>query len=139
MNKTTENISRLDFLKKLGFGGSALMAVYLSSCVNESVNPSGGGNSIDLGDPANAALLEAGGYVIVGNIVVANIGNGAYAAVTRICSHEGQKRVVYQNGEFYCPAHGARYNTSGKGLNSTGSRGLTTYTVTKSGNTLTIA
>ncbi|UBM59178.1 Rieske (2Fe-2S) protein [Marinilongibacter aquaticus] len=142
MRKTSENISRLQFLRNLGFGGSALMAVYLSSCVNETVNPasspSGQSTTVDLSDSANAALLQDGGYIILGNIVVANIGNGKFAAVTRICSHEGEKRVIYRNGEFYCTAHGARYDTSGNGLNGNGSRGLIAYTVTEEGNVLTI-
>jgi cytochrome b6-f complex iron-sulfur subunit len=142
MSKLSSNISRMEFLKKLGFGGSALMAVYLSACVNETVVPEGGtsaANTLDLTSAANAKLLNSGGYVITGNIVVANIGNGQYAAVTRICSHEGQKQVIYQNGEFYCTAHGAQFDTNGKGLNSNGKKGLTTYKVTKSGNILSIA
>lgn len=116
------------------------MAIYLSACVNETVNPATNGtNTIDLNDAANAALLQSGGYVLFGNIIVANIGNGKFAAVTRICSHEGQKKVIYKNGEFYCPSHGARYGTNGQGLNSTGNRGLTTYTVVQNGNILTIS
>ncbi|WP_055143628.1 Rieske (2Fe-2S) protein [Jiulongibacter sediminis] len=139
MEKSAENISRLQFLKSLGLGGSALMAVYLSSCVNEIVGPSGATNTLDLNDAANAGLLSDGGYVILGNIVVANIGGGQYAAVTRICSHEGQKKVVYRNGEFYCSAHGARFSNTGSGLNSTGSKGLTTYDVSQNGSVLTIS
>lgn len=139
MGKSKESISRLQFLKSIGFGGSALMAVYLSSCVNESINPSAGANSLDLNDAANSKLLENGGFVIIGNIVVANVGGGQYAAVTRICSHEGQKKIQYQNGEFYCSAHGARFSKSGEGLNSAGKKGLTTYTVTQNGSVLTIS
>lgn len=136
-----EKLSRHSFLKSIGLGGSALMAVYLSSCVNESVNPnnnSGAGFTLDLTAAANSALLTTGGYVVANNIVIANVGNGSYAAVTRTCSHEGQKQVIYTNGEFFCTAHGARFNTTGQGLNGNGSRGLTTYSVTVSGNILTI-
>ena len=139
--KYQEKLSRHAFLRSLGFGGSALMAVYLSSCVNESVNPGNSNGSrftLDLTAAANSALLNAGGYVISNNIVVANVGNGSYAAVTRTCSHEGQKQVIFNNGEFLCTAHGARFSTTGQGLNGNGSRGLTTYPVSVAGNILTI-
>ena len=64
---------------------------------------------------------------------------GTYVAATVVCSHEGQRQVTFTNAnEFYCTAHGARYDPSGKGLNAEGSRGLKTYTVTQSGNTLRI-
>ncbi len=135
-----EKLSRHAFLKSLGLGGAALMAVYMSSCVNETgVNPSGNGAlTIDLTLAENAVLAKTGGYIIQNNIVIANIGNGNYAAVTRTCSHEGQKQVIYQNGEFYCPVHGARYSTSGKGLNSTGNKGIASYSVALNGNILTV-
>ena len=138
MSNQSNNISRLSFLKQLGFGGSALMAVYMSSCVNESVNPSIGGNTLDLNQSSNSSLLNVGGYVITGNIVVANLGGGKYAAVTKVCSHEGQQRVIYQNGEFYCTAHGARFDANGNGLNANGSKGLTTYAVSLNCSVLTI-
>lgn len=139
------SINRNEFLKSLGLKGAALLAVYcagqsLSSCTTNDVTPTPLANAItvDLTSAANAALLKVGGYVVTNNVVVANTAKG-YVAVTVVCSHEGQKKVLLRNDEFYCTAHGARYDLSGKGLNSEGSRGLTTYTVTKSGNLLTIA
>lgn len=137
-----DNISRHQFLRKLGLGGAALMAVYcagtgLSSCTNEPIGPSNTSFTIDLNDAANSALAKSGGYIIKNSVVIANTGNG-YVAVTQICSHEGQRQIIFQNGEFYCTAHGARYNTSGKGLNANGNRGLTVYPISVSGNILTI-
>ncbi|GAB3890153.1 hypothetical protein GCM10028803_00660 [Larkinella knui] len=93
--------------------------------------------TVDLTSPTNSALKTVGGYIVTSNIVVANTAKG-YVAVTVVCSHEGQKKVQLRNGEFYCPEHGARYDLTGKGLNSEGRRGLTVYTVTQSGNVLTI-
>lgn len=140
-----EKISRHQFLKSMGLGGSALVAVYcastaLSSCTNESgaVIPAGG-LTLDLTSSANAALKITGGFVVQNSIVIANIGGGKYVAVTQVCSHEGKKQVIYQNSEFYCTAHGARFDTAGKGLNANGKGGLKTYTVSVSGNTLTLS
>lgn len=137
-----EKISRHQFLKKLGLSGASLMAVYcasstLASCTNESSIAPSGKLTLDLTDAANSALTKSGGFLVKNSIVVANI-NGKYVAVTQVCSHEGKKQVTFQNGEFFCTAHGARFDTSGKGLNANGRGGLTVYTTTLSGNTLTI-
>lgn len=144
-----EKMNRMEFLKSLGLKGAALFAVYcaasgLSSCVNESMdptNPTGGtGNELllDLNSAAYTKLNTVGNYVVVSGIVIARVSATAFAAVTQVCSHEGRRQVVFNAGEFYCAAHGARFDTSGKGLNSTGSRGLKTYACLLEGTTLKV-
>lgn len=142
----TDSLSRHQFLRQLGFQGASLFAVYcagqsLTSCSKGAgITPSPLASSItvDLASTANAALKTVGGYIVTSNVVVANTTQG-YVAVTVVCSHEGEKRVQLRNNEFYCSAHGARYDLAGKGLNSEGSRGLTVYTITQSGTILTIS
>lgn len=144
-----EKMNRLEFLKSLGLKGASLFAVYcaasgLSSCVNESMDPTNPtgvtGNELvlDLNSAAYSKLNTVGNYVIVSGIVIARVSATAFAAVTQVCSHEGQRKVVFNAGEFYCPAHGARFDIAGKGLNSTGSRGLKTYATTLDGTTLKV-
>jgi cytochrome b6-f complex iron-sulfur subunit len=144
-----EKMNRMEFLKSLGLKGASLFAVYcaasgLSSCVNESMDPTtttgGTGNelTLDLTSATYSKLNTTGNYVIVSGIVIARVSATAFAAVTQVCSHEGKRQVVFNAGEFYCPAHGARFHTSGKGLNSTGSRGLKTYVTTLDGTTLKV-
>lgn len=139
----------MEFLKSLGLKGASLFAVYcaasgLSSCVNESMDPTtttgGTGNelTLDLTSATYSKLNTTGNYVIVSGIVIARVSATAFAAVTQVCSHEGKRQVVFNAGEFYCPAHGARFDTAGKGLNSTGSRGLKTYATALQGNILTV-
>jgi len=139
----------MEFLKSLGLKGASLFAVYcaassLTSCVNESMDPnltSGGtGNELllDLSSSAYSKLNTVGNYVIVSGIVIAKVSATAFAAVTQVCSHEGKRQVVFNAGEFYCSAHGARFDTAGKGLNSTGSRGLKTYVTTLEGTILKV-
>jgi nitrite reductase/ring-hydroxylating ferredoxin subunit len=94
--------------------------------------------TLDLTLSANAALLKVGGYIRQSNIVVALVAANTYAAVTQTCSHEGQKQVIYQSGEFYCQSHGARFTTAGVGLNSNGRGGLTVYKTSLVGNILHI-
>ena len=142
-------MNRMEFLKSLGLKGASLFAVYcaasgLSSCVNESMdptNPTGGtGNELllDLNATAYTKLNTVGNYVVVSGIVIARVSTTAFAAVTQACSHEGKRQVVFNSGEFYCPAHGARFDTAGKGLNSTGSKGLKTYVTSLEGTTLKV-
>jgi len=144
-----EKMNRMEFLKSLGLKGASLFAVYcaassLTSCVNESMDPnltSGGtGNELllDLSSSAYSKLNTVGNYVIVSGIVIAKVSATAFAAVTQVCSHEGKRQVVFNAGEFYCSAHGARFDTAGKGLNSTGSRGLKTYVTTLEGTILKV-
>jgi cytochrome b6-f complex iron-sulfur subunit len=142
-----EKMNRNNFLKNLGFKGTALLAVYcagssLTSCVNDgqAVAPQVQGDlTVDLSVASNKALNTVGGYVVVSQTVIARTGATTFAAVTQVCSHEGQTQVSYVNGEFYCSAHGARFSTSGKGLNSNGSRGIASYQTQLNGTILTVA
>jgi cytochrome b6-f complex iron-sulfur subunit len=145
-----EKMNRMEFLKSLGLKGASLFAVYcaasgLSSCVNESMDPTNPtgvtGNELilDLNSAAYSKLNTVGNYVVVSGIVIARVNTSTFAAVTQVCSHEGRRQVVFNAGEFYCAAHGARFDTAGKGLNSTGSRGLKTYATTLDGTTLKVA
>lgn len=141
-----EKMKRNDFLKNLGFKGVALLAVYcagstLASCTSDgqTVTPQVQGDlTLDLSAASNNALNTVGGFVIVSQTVIARTGATTFAAVTQVCSHEGRVQVTYTNGEFYCSAHGARFSTSGKGLNSDGSRGLTSYQTQLNGTILTV-
>ena len=144
-----EKMNRMEFLKSLGLKGASLFAVYcaasgLSSCVNESMDPTNPtgvtGNELilDLTSAAYTKLNTVGNYVVVSGIVIARVSATVFAAVTQVCSHEGRKQVVFNAGEFYCAAHGARFDTAGKGLNSTGSRGLKTYVTLLEGTTLKV-
>ncbi|MDB5241728.1 MAG: Rieske (2Fe-2S) protein [Spirosoma sp.] len=122
------------------------MAVYcagqsLTACSqNEAITPAPLGSpfTVDMNTSANAALLKQGGYIVQNNVVIANTSKG-YVAVTVVCSHEGQRKVTLRSDEFYCPQHGARYDLSGKGLNSEGRNGVMVYSVTQSGNVLTVS
>lgn len=144
-----EKMNRMEFLKSLGLKGASLLAVYcaastLSSCVNESMDPTsstgtGGELVLDLSMADYASLNTVGNYVIVSSIVIARVSTAAFAAVTQVCSHQGQKRVVFNAGEFFCAVHGARFDTAGKGLNTNGSRGLKTYTTALQGTILKVS
>jgi len=140
-----DKIKRNEFLKELGFKGSALFALYCTgvSCLPADVNPLVGDAantslSVDLSDNLNSNLLKNGGYIIRNGIVVAN-NNGSYIAATQICSHENKRAIIFRNNEWYCPEHGARFSQAGQGLNKDGSKGIKVYSIGQEGNTLNIA
>ena len=135
-----EKIKRNEFLKKLGFSGAALFALYtLDSCQNESnVAPLAGDITVDLADASNAQLKTNGGYVIKNGVVIARVNATTYIAATLTCSHEGKTQITFRNNEWYCTAHGARFDQTGKGLNTEGKKGLKIYQTTLLNSTLTV-
>ncbi|MEY2792108.1 MAG: hypothetical protein RJA76_100 [Bacteroidota bacterium] len=140
-----DKLNRNEFLKSLGFKGGALIALYcagqgLSSCSSDSntVVPASVDLTIDLSNGSYAALANSGGYVVVSNVVVANVGGGNYVAASITCPHENKNAIRFQSGAFYCPEHGASFNTTGTPTNGITSRTLKIYTVTKNGTVLTI-
>ncbi|MFN3381074.1 MAG: Rieske (2Fe-2S) protein [Runella zeae] len=160
-------MNRYEFLKSMGFRGGALMAL-LTSCIREedtyvealTISPSSSTTpvettppttgttdlstiknplvTIDLTASANAALKTVGGYLIKSGIVIAQASAGVYVAATQTCSHEPKKRVIFNKTEFYCTDHGARFDLTGKGLNSFGSKGIAVYKVATDGKTLVV-
>ncbi|MDF7816959.1 Rieske 2Fe-2S domain-containing protein [Runella sp. MFBS21] len=160
-------MNRYEFLKSMGFRGGALMAL-LTSCIREedtyvealTISPSSNTTpvettppttgttdlstiknplvTIDLTASANAALKTVGGYLVKSGIVIAQASAGVYVAATQTCSHEPKKRVIFNKTEFYCTDHGARFDLTGKGLNSFGSKGIAVYKVATDGKTLVV-
>ncbi|WP_229600040.1 Rieske 2Fe-2S domain-containing protein [Runella sp. SP2] len=94
--------------------------------------------TIDLTATANAALKTVGGYLVKSGIVVAQSSAGVYVAATQTCTHEPKKKIIFNKTEYYCTDHGARFDLTGKGLNSFGSKGLTVYKTATDGTTLVV-
>lgn len=94
--------------------------------------------TIDLTSSSATALKPVGGYLAQSGIVVAQVSTGVYVAVTQTCSHEPKKAIIFNKTEFYCTQHGARFDLTGKGKNSFGSRGIAVYKVATDGKTLVV-
>lgn len=138
-------MTRKDLLIKVFIGGTAALVIpsSLTSCsMDENGNDGGTDNNkitIDLSDPSNATLLNAGGIKVVGGIIVANKGNDTYAAVDKACTHNGCT-VNYElsTNTFPCFCHGSVFSATGAVINGPAVSPLKSYPVTKSGNILTI-
>jgi cytochrome b6-f complex iron-sulfur subunit len=138
-------IKRNDFLKSLGLKGASLMAIYcgasaLSSCQNESeVAPTGTVDfTLDLTNASYSALNTVGKYITINKVVIARISATSFAAVTQICSHEGQPQVMYNGSGFSCPAHGATFSITGEKTNNVSSKGITAYKTTLTNTSLRV-
>jgi cytochrome b6-f complex iron-sulfur subunit len=140
-------IKRNEFLKSLGFKGASLLAVYcgastLSSCKNDSgLSPSGPIDfTIDLSNVSYSKLNTVGSYLVYNQVVIARTSSAAtgFAAVTQVCSHEGQSQIYYTGSGFACPVHGAAFSISGARANNVSSKGITAYQTALSGTSLRV-
>lgn len=141
-------MKRRDLFRQILVGGTVfLIAPATFTSCEEDNGPDPGGNNnnnndplvIDLTASQNAALATAGGYIVRSGVIIINMGSDTFIALSSICTHAGSS-VNYNNstGNIQCPTHNSVFNTSGSVLSGPASSPLPKYTVTKSGNILTI-
>jgi nitrite reductase/ring-hydroxylating ferredoxin subunit len=134
-------MTRYEFLKNLGLKGSALFALTClgggaAACGHLNEDPGPTQIILDLTEPGLAILNLVGSAIMVPlndqPVVVARVTENTVVAVTQICSHQQNRSVVFDPvaSEFQCPAHGARFDLRGQGLNDLGRLGLRTYPAT---------
>ncbi|MDP5232081.1 MAG: Rieske (2Fe-2S) protein [Cellulophaga sp.] len=130
-------MERKEFLKTLGAGAAFALTF---SCLQGCSDNGGGeepiipelpaeGFTVDLNASSSANLQNNGGFIFVKSkqtftesdvIVVRNL-EGNLVAASKICSHEGNPNISFfseNNGIFECNVHGARFDQTGKPLNS---------------------
>jgi cytochrome b6-f complex iron-sulfur subunit len=128
----------------LASGTVLLIPIALLSCSEDGTADPGGNNgnkdlTINMDDSSYSGLKNAGGFVVVSGVIVANTDGSNYVALSSICTHQGCT-VGYsaQNNNFPCPCHGSLYNSNGSVANGPATQALKQYTVSKAGNILTI-
>lgn len=133
-------ISRKEFLGQLGIGAAfALTATCLHSCTSDvAAEPAEVDFEIDLSDSEFENLAINGGYTIFDGVVIARSLTGDLIAASVTCSHQNLNEITYADGEWFCTAHGARFDEAGIGLNANGSNGLVIFNTELNGNTLRI-
>jgi cytochrome b6-f complex iron-sulfur subunit len=136
-------MDRREFLSVLGMGTAAVACSYcLGGCKTEDaiVNaPTNVDFTLDLTNPAYAALKNNGGYIYNGGVIVARIADGSYVAVSQACTHQGTT-VVYDLGsnQFYCQSHGSMFSTTGAVTRGPAGSPLMAYKTTLTGNSLRV-
>jgi cytochrome b6-f complex iron-sulfur subunit len=151
-----ETISRGKFLKDLGISSAALMAFYcmgtVTSCKSESTPspaPTTGGTTppttatkvdftLDLTMATNQKLKDAGAFLYVDNVIVANA-KGVLIALSKVCTHEGTT-VDYRPAEndIRCSNHGSLFQLDGKNKLGPATNPLKMYTTQLTGDKLRV-
>lgn len=142
-------MTRKEFLGKIGIGAAfVLTATCMGGCKEDDGDLGGNGSNppvtsgldftIDLNAAENAALQTNGGFVLKNKVVIARDNTGSILAATQVCSHEEFEDVIFQNDEFICTRHGARFSKQGAGLNNNGANGLFIYQTALNGSILRV-
>jgi cytochrome b6-f complex iron-sulfur subunit len=134
-------MDRKEFLTALGYASGALIfATCLAGCKKEdnsnSTTPAPVVDfTLELTQPANAALNTNGGFIYSNGIIVAKTTAGNIIAVSQACTHQGTT-VQFQgvNNQFFCPNHGSTFSTSGAVTGAPATASLKQYNVTITGN-----
>jgi cytochrome b6-f complex iron-sulfur subunit len=137
-------MTRRDLIQKVLIGGTTILAApaLLESCSKESDPPDNNNNgnkiTLDLTVPTYSVLNTAGGSLVYLNLIIANTGSG-FVALEKVCTHAGCT-VNYDSvaKEFPCLCHGSKFSLTGSVVNGPATVALKQYTVSKSGDILTI-
>jgi cytochrome b6-f complex iron-sulfur subunit len=141
-------MERRKFFRNFAIGGSLLLTapVLFNSCSDDSEddnnnnnNNTGGSITVDLNDPAYAALKTVGGYAYKGDIIIIRSTDTVYLALSKLCTHSNCT-VTYNSSskDIPCPCHGSKFNTEGAVMNGPATTALKKYNVKQDGNILTI-
>lgn len=134
-------MNRKEFISTVGMGAMALACSYCLGCKTQDPisAPTNVDFTLDLTNPAYAALKTNGGYLYNGGVIVARTTSGAYVALSQACTHEGTA-VVYlpANNQFYCQAHGSTFATNGAVTRGPAGSPLVAYKTTLTGNSLRV-
>lgn len=136
-------MDRKEFLSVFGMGAVAAVCTYcLGGCKqqdNPIIAPTNVDFTLDLTNPAYAALRSSGGYLYNGGVIVAHTAAGTYVAVSQACTHQGTTVVYDPTGnQFYCQAHGSTFATSGAVTRGPAGSPLVAYKTTLTGNSLRV-
>ena len=140
-------MKRRDVLQKIVIGTGAIFMLppAIVSCSDDLDDiPNGNGNSnpieIDLDNSSFTELKTVGGFIIISGIIIANLGNDTFVALSSTCTHQGCT-ISYDSGSnrFPCPCHGSVFGSNGSVINGPASRALKEYTITRTGNILFIS
>jgi cytochrome b6-f complex iron-sulfur subunit len=140
-------MTRRDLIQKVLIGGVTFLVLppVMNSCSKSAdtgtvgTPPPNNKLTLDLTNALYAALNNAGGFIITSQgIIVANTPAG-YVAIDSTCTHQGCT-IAYSstNNNFPCPCHGSVFSTTGSVVNGPALTPLKSYSVSKSGNVLTI-
>lgn len=96
-----------------------------------SVSGTVNGRTISVTVDGASALAATGAAATVqtslGTFLIARTGTDTFSALTAICTHEACTVSGFTAGQFVCPCHGSRFNTTGGVINGPATRPLQQY------------
>ncbi len=135
-------MDRIEFIKKSALFCGAIMVggALIESCQKNNPAPAPVNFSINLTDPAYAALKTVGGFIEYSNAIVIRTGASTYVALSDICTHSGCTVSYYSNqNQIVCPCHGGTFDINGNVVSGPPPSALAKYNVSVNGNTLTVS
>ena len=143
-------MQRRQFLGSLTGPVVAACAVCLGACSKSSSGSTSTSNNGTSTTPANftldlsSQLLTIGSSVASNGVLIARLTSGntasSFVAVQQACTHQGTSiNFVSPSQGFLCPNHGAVFNTAGANTGGQSTTALKVYTVSVSGNTMTVS
>ena len=115
-------------------------SAFLESCKkSNNATPQGPTSNftIDLSNSSYSSLNAAGGQTSLNGVVVARTGS-SYIAVAQSCTHQGCSVSFNGNNQFVCPCHNGVFDINGNVVSGPPPSPIKKYTVSQSGNILTI-
>jgi len=143
-------MERKEFLRSLGAGAAfAIVFPCVQGCSKDGnvapedmrPIPTGIDFTIDLNSEEGGGLQNNGDFILKNCVVVVKNLEGDFVAASQICSHQQTEEVRFvgnDGGIYYCSTHGARFDQTGKPLNSITSNPLKIFQTELTGNILRI-
>ena len=135
-------MNRKEFLSTLGLGAAAIACSYcFGGCESNDqvVTPPVVDFTLDLNDPANAALKTNGGSLYKEGVIVARTSAGDYIAVSATCTHAaGTVQYVASGNRFHCPNHGSDFGPTGAVIDGPALQALEAYHISLNSTSLRV-
>jgi Rieske Fe-S protein len=140
-------MDRKNFISTVGMSVVAVCSGCLAACSKSGNNVGTSGGTVPTGfsftTDLGSELIGVGNSKVSNGVIVVRIAAGSdpasFTAVQVACTHQGTS-INYNagQGQFVCPNHGSVFSTSGAVVQGPASRSLMKYTVSITGNTLTV-
>ncbi len=143
-------MDRKEFLSNFGYGLVAICAGgCLASCSKSGSGTPGGGTGptspagINFTVDLNNEIKNVGETVTKNGVIVVRLATGtaasSFTAVQVACTHQGTAiNFSTTQGNFICPNHGSQFTRTGAVINGPATSDLKKYTISISGNTMTV-
>jgi Rieske Fe-S protein len=149
---------RREFLKKSGaLSVMSLFGVgFFTSCTTDDMDPSNPtpntppdenngitatATSVTVDLDVATTLASTGGWTLVteSKVLIVNMGNNTYNALTSVCTHsQCDRNWSFSNNVFTCSCHGSRFDRQGAVVNGPATQALATYPTSIDNGVLTV-